>query len=90
LYVPGLEITAAALLPSPLSHVYVPPPEAVTLITGALQSIIVTPVLLVIEAVGDGFTTTCVVAVTAPQFEEIVQVYVPDEAADGFAMIGFC
>lgn len=67
-----------------------PPPFAVTLIAGALQSMIVVPVLFVILGLGVGFTVTCVLALTDPQFELIVTVYVPDAAAVGFAMVGFC
>ena len=60
-YKPAEEIEAVLLVPRPLSQAYVVPPPAVTLITGVLQSIIFPPVLLVIVAVGLGFTTTCVV-----------------------------
>ena len=70
--VPAVVIPADAFVPKPLSQEYVPPPLAVTLITGALQSIFVVPVLFVIAAAGVGFTTTCVVAVTLPQFDVIV------------------
>ena len=70
--VPAAVIVALALDPKPLSHEYEVPPPAVTSITGALQSIMVVPVLFVIVAVGVGLTVTCVVALTDPQFELMV------------------
>ncbi|NCU77453.1 MAG: hypothetical protein EBV59_11060 [Synechococcaceae bacterium WB7_1C_051] len=70
--VPAVVIAALALDPSPLSHEYVAPPLAVTLIVGALQSMMVVPVLFVMVATGVAFTVTWVDALTEPQLEFMV------------------
>jgi len=88
--VPAVVIAALAFDPSPLSHEYVAPPLAVTLIVGALQSMMVVPVLFVMVATGVAFTVTWVDALTEPQLEFMVTLYVPDAAAVAFAMVGFC
>ena len=48
---------------APPLHAYVPPPVAVTLILGVVQVMAVVPELLVIPAVGLGFTVSVLLAV---------------------------
>ena len=74
-YVPADVIEADAALPKPLFHAYETPPVAVTLIDVVVHVNSVTPVLLVIPAVGNAFTTTVAVEVdTHPKASVVVNV----------------
>ena len=74
-YNPAEVIDAAAILPKPLSHEYEPAPVAVTLIALVLQVNSVEPVLFVMPAVGNSFTTTVAVEVdTHPKASVVVKV----------------
>ena len=74
-YVPADTIVAVATLPKPLFHEYESPPVAVTLIDDVVQLNSVTPVLLMMPAVGNAFTTTVAVEVdTHPKASVVVNV----------------
>ena len=74
-YVPADVILADAALPNPLSHEYELPPVAVTLIDVVVHVNSVTPVLLLMPAVGKAFTTTVVVEVDRhPKASVVVKV----------------
>jgi hypothetical protein len=77
--VPAVVIVALALLPNPLFQAYESPPVAVTLIDGVVHVNSVTPVLLVMPAVGAvEFDVTVMLAVEVQPLALVaVTVYVP-------------
>ena len=82
---------AVAALPNPLSHEYESPPVAITLMDVVVHVNSVTPVLLVMPAIGKAFTTTVAVAVdTHPKASVVVNVYTPLLIEDALLITGFC